>query len=171
MKSNILFICQNRNKQKILGNALADELGMFYADLNDIMEYNFIDKKTLQFSGKEYYENQVYKSIKSAKDYENSVITVNFDSLNIKDAWQQLKTNSLVIYLRESYEPYCDSENENKVNELVFEDRDLYIQEKTDIIVENLENSEDCLQKIFIAMEGNCNESCFAKSDENLPQP
>ena len=44
MKSNILFVCQNRQKQKLLGKNLADELGMFYADLNDIMKYNELNK-------------------------------------------------------------------------------------------------------------------------------
>ncbi len=153
MKSNILFICQNRNKQKILGKALADELGMFYADLNDIMEYNFIDKKTLKISGIEYFEGQVYKAIKAAREYENSVITISFESLNIKDSWEQIKQNATIIYLRESYEPDMLTDNENKINSLVFEDRDDFIMSKSDIVVENFNNDIICLPKIFNEMK------------------
>lgn len=153
MKSNILFICQNRRKQKLLGKALADELGMFYADLNDIMKYNFIDEKTLQFAGKEYYEKQVYKAIKAASNYENSLMIASFDSLNINDAWDHIKNTCTVLYLKESFSPFSDMENENKVNELVFEDRDIFLQEKSDIIVKNLNNEEDCLPKIFEEMK------------------
>ena len=153
MKSNILFICQNRQKQKKIGKALADELGMFYADLNDIMKYNFIDEKTLQFSGKEYYEQQVYKAIKAASNYENSLMIATFDSLNIKDAWSFIKKTCTVVYLKESFEPYCGEDCENKVNELVFEDRDIYLMEQADIIINNLNNEENCLQKIFEGMK------------------
>lgn len=137
----------------MLGKYLADELNMFYADLNEIMEYNFVDKNTLQFAGKDYYEKQVYKGIKAASNYENAVLIVAFDSLNILDAWDKIKQRAVVIYLRESFEPFCDSDNENKINELVFEDRDIFLQEKADIVVENLDNSEDCLYKIFDQMK------------------
>ncbi len=153
MKSNILFICQNRDRQKKLGKDLADELGMFYADLNDIMEYNFIDKKTLQFLGKEYYEEQVYKAIKAASNYENSLMVATFDSLNIKDGWEQIKKTCIIIYLRESFEPFDDVDTENKVNELVYEDRDVFFQEKSDIVVNNLINQNDCLPEIFKEMK------------------
>ena len=114
---------------------------------------NFIDKKTLEFSGKEYYEEQVYKAIKAASNYENSVIIASLDSLNIKDAWQQIKKSCVMIYLKESFEPISSLDNENKVNELVFEDRDIFLEEKADILVNNLENEENCLPKIFTAMK------------------
>jgi shikimate kinase len=64
-----------------------------------------------------------------------------------------IKRTCTVVYLQESYEPLCSTENENKVNELVFEDRDAFLKQITDILVENLDNSSDCLSLIFKAMK------------------
>ena len=75
------------------------------------------------------------------------------DSLNIKDAWDHIKNSCTVVYLQESYIPFSEYENENKVNELVFEDRDIFLKQKSDILVKNLNNEENCLSLIFEEMK------------------
>ena len=153
MKSNILLICQNTKHQKVVGKSLADELSMFYADLDDIMKYNFIDEKTLQFAGRDYYENEVVKSVKAARDYVNALITVGFDTLNIRDCWFIVKQKCTIIYINEPYEEIDCQENQNKINELVFDDRHDYLLTKADIVVDINKNDQDILNKIFIKMK------------------
>ena len=59
MKKNITIICLSNKYKKIVAKELADSLEMFYADINDIMEYNLINSEMLLSAGQQYFDENV----------------------------------------------------------------------------------------------------------------
>lgn len=142
MKKNITIICLVNDYKKRVAKALADELEMFYADVNEIMEYNLINDEMLEKAGQEYFDKNESKTVKIIASYDNTILTLNFSTLNKGNNLQLLKKDSLIIYLKLNFEKFCELnryENQKsliKINELAFNDRDAHISKFADIIVE-----------------------------------
>ena len=143
MKKNITIICLSNKYKKIVAKELADSLEMFYADINDIMEYNLINSEMLLSAGQQYFDENEEKTIKTVSDYDDTVLTLNLSTLNKNNNLEIIKKNSLIIYIRLGFETYSllnKSENANalaEINQSVFDDRDALIKSFADIVVEN----------------------------------
>lgn len=141
MKKNITIICLVNDYKKRVAKALADELEMFYADVNEIMEYNLINDEMLEKAGQQYFDENESKTVKTIASYDNTILTLNFSTLNKGNNLDILKKDSLIIYLKLNFEKFCElNRYENKkslikINEIAFEDRNTYISSFADIIV------------------------------------
>ena len=116
---------------------------MFYADINDIMEYNLINSEMLEKAGQQYYDENEAKTIKTVSGYDDTILTLNLSTLNKSNYLDIIKQNSLIIYIRLDFETFMNlnkAENSKalvKINEIAFDDRDKLISSFADIIVEN----------------------------------
>lgn len=143
MKKNITIVCLSNEYKKIIAKQLALELDMFYADINDIMEYNLINTEMLEKAGQQYYDENEAKTIKTVSGYDDTVLTLNLSTLNKSNYLDIIKENSLIIYIRLDYETFKNlnlAENSKalvKINEVAFEDRNKLISEFSDIVIEN----------------------------------
>lgn len=143
MKKNITIICLSNEYKKNIAKQLALELDMFYADINDIMEYNLINSEMLEKAGQQYYDENEAKTIKTVSGYDDTILTLNLSTLNKSNYLDIIKQNSLIIYIRLDFETFMNlnkAENSKalvKINEIAFDDRDKLISSFADIIVEN----------------------------------
>ena len=106
LKKNITIICLSNKYKKIVAKELADSLEMFYADINDIMEYNLINSEMLLTAGQQYFDQNEEKTIKTVSDYDNTILTLNLSTLNKNNNLDIIKNNSLIIYVRLNFETY-----------------------------------------------------------------
>lgn len=142
MKNNITIIGLVGNFKKNVAKALADKLEIIFADVNDIMEFNLIDNHMIEFAGQDYFDKNETKTVKLLASYENTVITLNFSTLNKGNNLNILKKTCVIIYLRLNYEQFqILNKLENygalsSINEKVFNDRDKLMNKMCDIAVE-----------------------------------
>lgn len=141
LKKNITIICLSTKFRQSVAKKLADELEMFYADVNDIMEYNLINSEMLEKAGQEYFDENERKTIKTIASYENTVLTLNYSTLNKNDNFELLRQNTLIIFIELEYSCFVKLNKEEnamplaKVNEIAYEDRTKNIGNLADIVV------------------------------------
>ena len=86
---------------KKVAKRVADALEMFYADVNELLSYDFIDIiEAENIVGKDYILKQETNKIKTLSSYENTVITLDYKSLNNEKNLKFLKQGSIIIYLK-----------------------------------------------------------------------
>lgn len=141
MKKNITIICLSSQFRKTVAKKLADELDMFYADVNEIMEYNLINSEMLEKAGQEYFDENEQKTLKTISSYENTVLTLNYSTLNKNNNFALLKQNTLIIFMELDYSCFKvlnSQENSSplaSINEIAYQDRTTNIANLSDIVV------------------------------------
>ncbi len=86
MVSNITIFGLNNTFAKEVGRFLSDELEMFFADVMELLKFDFINLVEAQnIVGKEYILKQERVKIKTLSSYENTIISCDFRSLNTPD--------------------------------------------------------------------------------------
>ena len=101
MISNICIVGLLKNYTKRISKRVADTLEMFYADVTELLEYEYINMASAQaIAGKEYMEKQETKKIKALSSFENILFTVDNYYLNNDKNLRYIKNGALVIYLR-----------------------------------------------------------------------
>ena len=150
MKSNIALVCLSNNFLKNLGQMLADDLDMFFADIDDILEYNLVNDDMLDMAGKDYFDKEKEKVIKSVCQYDNSVICGRFET--IINNVEKIKDNSLLIYIKindELFQKYECSNNSNyRIKEIAFEEENQLISQFADISLELSADDKGNIEKI-----------------------
>ena len=151
MKNNIAILCLSDKYSKYLGKTLADNLDMFFADINDILQYNMIDQNMLETAGKEYFDKQKEKVIASVCEFENSAICGSFDIMI--NYVKELKNNCLLVYLSIKKEMLKEFENKDElsndlIKNLVFEQEDEICKQSADIVIEITEDKAVNLENI-----------------------
>lgn len=116
MKNTIVVICQNNECGKIICNSLANKLDMYYSDINELLEYNFINEKMKKNCGLDYYKKEVEKYITSFKNFQNALLRVDYKFLKIGDTWNKLKDNLLFIYVKDIKNPFSKREEQKLLN-------------------------------------------------------
>lgn len=127
----IVSLCDNYSKD--LCKLLSQNLGMIFCDSDDLVEYELIDKKTIEENcSKEYLaksEKSVFKHIAS---FENVVVSISYDYLfhNINI----LKNKSLIVFVKLS-KKYV-KENGSPIEILGFEEHTKWLQENASVSIE-----------------------------------
>ena len=84
-----------------MAKRVADALDMFYADVHELLSYDFINLVEAEaLVGKEYIEKQESVKIKTVAGYENTVITLNWECLNKEKNLNAIKKSAVLVYLR-----------------------------------------------------------------------
>lgn len=145
MKSNITLIALNATFKKEIAKQLAERLGMFYVDVNDLIKYDLLNiKQVISVAGLDYYNKVETKTVGSVSSYENTLITLDNDTFFNNDNYKLLKDSSIFIYLKLNFNDYKtiqDNEKDNSeyyeklLNEKLFIERDLILSSVSDIVV------------------------------------
>lgn len=100
MKKNIAFISLKSKFCKKLCKIFCDSIEMLYADINDVLQYNMVNQDMLQKAGKQYFETEEQKVLKSVCDCENIGINIDYNLVSKNNNIDIIKNNCLVIYLK-----------------------------------------------------------------------
>ena len=143
MITNICIVGLLKKYTKSISKRVADTLDMFYADVTELLEYEYINMANAEkIVGKEYMEKQEVKKIKALSTFENTLFTVDTFYLNNEKNLHHIKNGALVIYLQLSQKMFDKHIKQEKltmqeeaiVRNMAFE-RDLLLKDYADIVV------------------------------------
>lgn len=100
MKKNIAFISLKSQFCKDVCKSFCDDFEMIYADFNDILQFNLVNQNMLSVAGKEYFDAEEQKVLKSIVSCENIVLNIDFVVLNKGENLKLVKETCLIIYLK-----------------------------------------------------------------------
>ncbi len=144
MITNICIVGLLKKYTKSISKRVADTLDMFYADVTELLEYEYINMANAEkIVGKEYMEKQEVKKIKALSTFENTLFTVDTFYLNNEKNLHHIKNGALVIYLQLSQKMFdkhikqekLTKQEEAIVRNMAFE-RDLLLKDYADIVVD-----------------------------------
>lgn len=136
---------------------LASSLGMFYANIDDLLEYELEDRDRIEdVCGKEYLVKEELSVIKRACSFDDTVININYTNLNNETALAYVKNGSVLVYLRltrERFKKEIEREGQSLNQKIIamdlFEDRDFICGGLADIVVDcDDEETPQVLNKI-----------------------
>lgn len=144
MKKNICIIGLATNFTKTISKLLSDKLEMFYADVNDLLNFDLLDIKEVEkVSGKDYILKQETSKVKTVSTYENTIITVSYNSLVQNENYEFFKPNTLIIYAKLTpilYEQAIKQDkltkNQRIIATAVFSDRNKFCEKISNLTVE-----------------------------------
>ena len=159
MKKNLTIVGLNPEFKKSIAKKLADELEMYYIDINDFVKYDVIDfNNIIRTVGLEYYKNLETKAVNVVSSYENSLITLNLSTFFENNNYKLLKQNSSLIYIKINFpnfknglleeRPNC-AKYESLLDEKVFKQRDGILSKICDIVVEIKLEEKNLIEKII----------------------
>lgn len=157
-KSNLCVIGLAKMFTDDFCKQLSIRLDMFYANIQQILEYELIDAmKVENVCGKEYLIKEEISIIKRICTYENTIINIDFANLNNETTLKNIKDNCLVVYLRlnkERYSSELNKENQSfsslQLNMDLYEDRDIICAKVCDVVVDCDNNNIDDLLDVLI---------------------
>ena len=127
--TNIVIVSLNDKYCKNVAANLANLLDMFVADCHEMVVYDLINpKEVLEKCGLEYFKKREKSVINSCSQYYNTVLSINFELFKEYD---ELFDNSLIIYLK-----LPENRISKVVNEIDFKNRDNFLIEHSDIIIQ-----------------------------------
>ena len=100
MKKNIAFISLKSQFCKNVCKKFSDGFEMIYADFNEILQFNLVNQNMLSVAGKEYFDAEEQKVLKSIVGCENIVLNIDFGVLNKAENLKIVKETCLIIYLK-----------------------------------------------------------------------
>lgn len=175
MSSNqnyILVSLMDINMEKI-SSQLAKKLNYYYLNIEELIDYQLIDKeKMIDVCGIEYTEKARNKVIKSINTYENSIISMNYETFSSYHSG--INRNNKIIYLKvrkEQIKKEYDRLNKEIKTErmpkdksilvsnlgislMVYEERDKFIRKNCDYEVKcDISNIEKTISEILKILE------------------
>lgn len=152
MKSNICVIGLEPKYTKEIAKKLSDKLEMFFADIDELIEFDLIDStKTEKICGREYLLKIEKNKVKTCCSYENTLLTMGYSILNNESNIEAVRNSCLLIYLKLSHEKYYKLMNKKdkskssiQLDNELFDDRDFICTNICDIIIrcDNLKISD-----------------------------
>jgi len=137
---------------------LAIELDMFYANIQELFEYELVDCEKMEaVCGLEYLLKEEQSIIRRVCGYENTLINIDFPIINNESTLEIVKSNCLLIYLRIDKDLFKNRQiidgisiNLREINNDLFILRDNVCKENADIVIECNENTiNDLISKII----------------------
>lgn len=156
-KTNICIIGLTKLFTDEVCKQLSSSLEMFYANIDELLEYELQDKNKIEeICGKEYLVKEELSVIRRACSFDNTIINIDYVNLNNETALTYLKDSCLIIYLKLSKEEFKKEINKDgqTFNQMIisndlFDDRDLICSTLADIEVEIVDTTmETTLNKI-----------------------
>ncbi len=157
-KSNLCIIGLSKQFVDDICKQLSDRLEMYYANVEQIMEFELMDlHKVEEICGKEYLLKEEISIIKRVSSYENTLLNVEYSHLNNESSLLAIRENCLLIYLRLTSARFDKeqsrenvSENVRKINKDVMEDRDFICKNISDVTINCGNHSDsDLIDKII----------------------
>ena len=103
LKNNITIFCVLDNYGTTVAKMLSDKLGMYYADILDMFEYELIDTKHIinslgEEQGQKYIQDTEHRVIKNVSNFDNTLINIRPDKLFEEDNLASISKHSYIIY-------------------------------------------------------------------------
>ena len=160
MKNNIIVLCLSNNYSKKICQKLSNELDMFFVDVNDILEYEMINDNMLQSAGKDYFERQQVKTIKSLAQYDNSLLRANIELILKDNNIQVFRQNCLTLYIKlsKSLLNQFESKDNFEITRPIFaaEQEDVFCSQNCDILIDAVNDDESTIKIIKNALKSYC---------------
>lgn len=139
---NILLVSLDEKFCKEVSSVLSSEIGTYFADYKELIEYDLINpKEILEKCGLEYLRKKERGVIANSCDYRDTVFSINYDLY--KQNYDLFK-NSFIVYLRLDKE--LIKEVINKIEE---ENYDEFLKKTSDIVINiSKKDAELAKQKI-----------------------
>ena len=137
---------------------LAIRLDMYYANVEEIIEFELIDLKFMEeVCGLDYLNKKELSIVRRLCTYDNTLMNINFNKLNSNKFLESVKKNCLIIYLEQSKKEYkrmLDSngttDNEKKICMQIFDDRHRISKNIADITIDCSDiGKQEILDKII----------------------
>lgn len=143
-KTNLCIIGLTKLFTDEICRQLSSALEMFYANIDELLEYELQDKNKIEeVCGREYLVKEELSVVKRACSFDNTVINIDYANLNNETALKYVKESCLIIYLRLNKDNFKkeisrdgQSFNQMIISNDLFEDRDLICSKITDIVVD-----------------------------------
>ena len=153
MKKNIAFISLKSKYSKTLCKTFAQSLGMIFADIDDILQYNMVNQNMLETAGREYFDSEEQKVLKSVAECENICLNIDFVVINKNNNLQITKENCIVVYLQYP-KSFFESKNKTKSNKMAkllsaFELEDQICCTFADVVVKLNDTSKEGCNRII----------------------
>ena len=144
-KQNILIVCLNDDLGQVTSKELAESLGMLFASCKDIVDYEVFDAKAvIEKCGIEYFEDREQKVLEHIADYENCVISTDYDYFLKGESLFARKCNLLYLRVKKKQLSKDDS-----INMLAYEERDKELSEKCELVCEFKHNTKKTVESIL----------------------
>lgn len=160
MVSNITIIGLVDNFKREVSKTLAKKLDMLFADVNEMLIYNFVDGNMVDTLGQKQFDKNENKVVRTLLDCDNAVINSNISTINKQDNYVLFKEHSIIVYLRLSFKQFKIINNiENYgnialINEEIFKERDKNMQSICDICVDvNELTVSSCVENIMLGLK------------------
>lgn len=122
---------------------LAESLEMFYANVQEILEFELMDLMEVEsVCGVDYLLKQELSIVRRVSTYDNTIVNGQLSALNHDKTYESVKQNCLIIYLQQDKDSImndCEkeglSESHLSINDDLFEDRDSLASAFSDVIV------------------------------------
>lgn len=146
LKNNITIICTLENYGTTVAKMLSEKLGMYYADMQDMFEYELIDTKHIldtlgDDAGNKYILETQHKVINNVSKFDNTLINIRPNKLFENNNYQSISKHSYIIYAQIS--PKFFDKRSKKSGDIIpsdlkgatFTEKDKCYVNKSDIVV------------------------------------
>ena len=101
MKTNIILIGWDENITKMVAKRLALSLELYYADVEDLIEYYLTnsEEEIERTCGKEYLDELKSNIMNEISNYENSIIYLPLHIYVNQNNYEKLKTHGVVVFM------------------------------------------------------------------------
>ncbi|MGN0960821.1 MAG: shikimate kinase [Christensenellales bacterium] len=157
-KTNLCIVGLSKQFTDDIGKQLSIRLDMFYANIQEILEFELMDiEKMGEVCGVDYLLKEEKSIIRRVCSYDNTLINIEYSTLNIENNLDIVKNNCLIIYLKlneRRFQKEQTRENINNnvknINKDLFHDRDFICNKLADIIVDCDDYKDNDLIDIII---------------------
>ena len=137
MEKKIVFMSLADLFGSKVASTVADDLSLFFLDLDKFIEYNMFDPSALlERCGVEHYKKQENRALIEAFDYEKTIYYSSFElfSNNVR---LFMENKFIVVYIALSRSQLENVEDKNlAINKIAFSDRDAFMR-NAHLIIEN----------------------------------
>ncbi len=103
MKQNLCLYGLAEDFVKNSAKHLADDLGMYFADVGALIEFDLQDVERAELlCGKDYIKKIENKVVKSVSTFDNTLFVCDFSLLNDDENLEKIRKTSYLIYLKMS---------------------------------------------------------------------
>ncbi len=100
MKTDIVLIGFFKDLTKQIAEKLALDFGLYFADVEGMIEYSLINEKEIEkLCGIDYLNGLKQKVLKDIANYENTLITIPYSIFSANHNYEMFKRNCTIVFL------------------------------------------------------------------------
>jgi shikimate kinase len=160
LETNLCIIGLAKDFTDQLCKKLSARLDMFYANVEEFVDYNLEAEEMKKICGIEYFKNKQINEIRKICRYENTMLNINYTLLNDKVIFDIIKSSCVIIYLqldleRINIEFRKEKRTPNEINIIntMYNDRDFLCKSKAHITIPFDKSDDEIIELIASTIE------------------